>query len=166
MTTTANTSSEIKQPRTGMVHFVLSHSYTVFFGAVLLGLVFDILIPVALFSNLLFQYVGLAMIVFGSILIYWAQASSSSSRKKMEKENEQRNFESGPYRYSRNPTHIGLTSMTLGLGFILSSFFSVVFVIIASLVTKHFFLRKEEILLEERYGQAYRDYKKKVNTWV
>jgi protein-S-isoprenylcysteine O-methyltransferase Ste14 len=106
------------------------------------------------------------MILLGSMLIYWAQSTSSSTKNEMEKEGVVRDFARGPYKYSRNPTHIGLAIMTLGLGLLINSLFSVVLTVIASLITKFIFVKEEELLLEKKYGQTYCDYKKKVNTWV
>jgi protein-S-isoprenylcysteine O-methyltransferase Ste14 len=170
--TDTSTAHKSGLPQWGIAHFILSHSYFMFLCAVVLGLIFDIWIPAQIFSSVVFQYIGVLMLVTGPMLIYWAQHTSSSSKKKMESvtplgtEKLERDFENGPYRYTRNPTHVGLGIMTLGLAFILNSLFSVIFVLIASVVTKMIFLPKEEAVLEERYGQAYRDYKKKVNTWV
>jgi protein-S-isoprenylcysteine O-methyltransferase Ste14 len=56
--------------------------------------------------------------------------------------------------------------MVIGLGFLMNSLFVIFFVTIASFVTKFVFLKKEEDLLEEKYGQTYRDYKNKIKTWV
>ena len=150
----------------GMVHFVLSHSYFMFLGAVIFGIVFDMISGFRIFQSEIYSYGGIAMIILGSVLVYWAQSSSRHTHIEMKKKNTERNFEHGPYKYSRNPTHIGLTVMTLGLGFVLNSFFSIIFVITASVITKFIFLREEEALLEKRYGKPYLEYKKKVGTWV
>lgn len=151
----------------GIVHIVLSHSYTVFLLAVILGVIFDILIPTSYFGNYIFQYVGITLIILGSLLIYWAQRTTNCTKKEeLEKGILVRDFARGPYKYSRNPTHIGLTTMALGLGFTINSVFSVVFVIIAFLITKIVFIKKEEALLEKRYGDDYCNYKKKVCTWI
>jgi protein-S-isoprenylcysteine O-methyltransferase Ste14 len=143
-----------------------------FLIAVVLGVICDVWVPSQIFSSVVFQYIGVLMLVVSPTLIYWAQHTSSSSKKKMEASmvspgaEVKRSFDNGPYKYTRNPTHIGLGVMTLGLAFLLNSLFSVIFVILASLITKFIFLPKEEAVLEKRYGQSYRDYKKKVNTWV
>ena len=149
----------------GMVHNILSHSYTVFLLAVVFGLILDVFIPIYIFNDPIYQYIGLSMIVLGPAIIYWAQ-STSNATKVGNRNLTERNFERGPYKYSRNPTHIGLSIMTIGLGFLLNSVFSILLVAVASLITKFIFLRKEEGLLEKRYGQAYLDYKKKVSSWL
>jgi len=139
----------------GKIHFVLSNSYLVFLFAVVFGVVFDIIIPLDIFSGEAFQYVGLIMIILGSLLVYWAQSTSGNSKNKV-------GFENGPYKYLRSPTHFGLFVMTLGLALIINSPFSVFFTVIAHIVTKLIFIKKEEKLLEEKYGEDYLNYKKKV----
>ena len=148
-----------------MVHFILSHSYIVFLIAVVIGVVLHLIVNIQIFSGISYPYVGFAMIVIGSMLIYWAQSTSDSTLKELQKTGT-RDFESGPYKYSRSPTHVGLTIMTLGLAVVLNSFFIAACVIIASVITKLVFLKEEEALLEKRYGQPYRDYKKKVSSWL
>lgn len=151
----------------GIVHLVLSHSYTVFLLAVILGVIFDVLVPTSFFASYLFQYIGVGFIVLGSILIYWAQRTTNCTKKEeLEKGQLVRDFARGPYKYSRNPTHIGIAIMTLGLGLIINSIFSIIFVIVAFLITKNIFIKKEEALLEKRYGDDYCNYKKKVCTWL
>ena len=149
------------------IHFVLSHSYIVFLLSIILGIIFHNYYNIHILNGVTVPYIGLIVIILGTLLIYWAQSSSKSQdNKEIEEERNEKDFERGPYAYSRNPTHIGLTMVTLGLGLILNSFFIFVFVIIASLVTKLIFIRKEEKLLERKYGQKYLDYKKKVSTWI
>ena len=152
----------------GIVHLVLSHSYTVFLLAVILGVIFDIFIPTSYFGNYIFQYVGIVFIVLGSLLIYWAQSTTNcTKREEVEKGvTTVRDFARGPYKYSRNPTHIGITIMALGLGLLINSIFSIGFVLVAFFVTKIIFVKKEEALLEKRYGEDYCNYKKKVCTWL
>lgn len=159
MNDTKMTKKEEASYRDGMVHLMLSHSYTVFLAAVVLGLIIDIFVPINIFDGEKYDQIGFAMIVLASILIYWAQRTSGN---KLHKKNGVLDFASGPYKYTRTPTHYGLTIMTLGLALILSSAFSAILTIVAFIITKLIFLKKEEDLLEEKYGEAYTDYKKKV----
>ena len=149
----------------GMVHYILSHSYMVFFLAVMVGVIVDILVPVIIFKNPIFQYIGFTMIIIGSSLIYWAQ-SATSTPKEQTNTTKEKDFERGPYKYSRNPTHTGMAIMTLGLGLLLNSFFTVICILVAYLISKFIFLKKEERILEDKYGQTYLNYKKKVKSWV
>jgi len=152
--------------RKDMVHFILAHSYLIFLFSIILGVLFDTFLDHKIFSHPAYSSVGLLLMMAGTFLIYWAQKTSSRYKRNMNKGGTRSHFESGPYRYSRSPTHLGLFFLTLGFSLMINSFFSVVFTIIAHALTKIVFLKREEKLLEKKYGQVYSDYKKKVRNWL
>lgn len=157
---------KIDSSRGGMVHFVLVHSYLIFLAAVIVGVLFDTFMKEKIFSNNIYQYIGFIMLVISSIIIYWAQSTSGNYKKRISQKDERSEFEFGPYKYIRSPTHFGLFIMTLGFSLIINSFFGVVLTIVAYFVTKLFFLKKEERILENKYGETYREYKRKVKNWI
>jgi protein-S-isoprenylcysteine O-methyltransferase Ste14 len=157
---------EFREYRKGMVHFILVHSYLIFLFAVILGVFFDIFFKSKIFSSSIYQIVGLLMLIISSIIIYWAQSTSANYKKRTKKNESMSHFEFGPYKYLRSPTHFGLFIMTLGLALMINSLYSVVFTVIAYAITKMFFLRREEKLLEQKYGETYANYKKKVINWI
>lgn len=161
-----NSKDIVNSHRKGRVHFILLHSYFIFLFAVILGAFLDPLINKKIFSNSVYQTIGFLMLIVGSILIYWAQKTSSNYKQRANKDDARSYFEFGPYRYMRSPTHLGLFIVTLGFSLIINSFFGIVLIIIAYAIAKLFFLRKEEKLLEIKYGQVYIDYKKKVRNWI
>jgi protein-S-isoprenylcysteine O-methyltransferase Ste14 len=158
--------NEFKIKKKETVHFVLLHSYLMFLIAVILGVFLGMVFKMKIFSNEIYQYVGFAMLVISSLIIYWAQSTSSNYQERVHKKAGRSHFEFGPYRYMRSPTHFGLFILTLGFSLIINSLFSVIFTIIAYSITKFFFLKKEEKILENKYGEVYRDYKKKVKNWI
>lgn len=147
----------------GRVHFILFKSYTIYLFAVVLGVIFDLVFPFDIFSNKLFNYFGVILIILGSFFAYWAQKSSRVLKKD---ENGQIKFDSGPYKYLRSPTHFGLFIMTLGLGFVINSLFSILFTIIAQVISKIFFVRKQQKILEKKYGDNYVNYKNKIKDHI
>lgn len=155
-----------KAPVVGIVHVILSQSYTVFLLAVIFGVIFDIIFPSNIFDGTIFQAIGLVMILLGSILVYWAQKTTSYSKSEMNKERDINFFMKGPYRYMRNPTNFGLTIMALGLGLIISSLFSVIFLVLNYFISKFVFLKEQEDILKERYGNVYEEYTKRVKDWL
>lgn len=160
-----NTKTEDTSP-VGVVHILLFHSYVIFLVAIVLGIIVDVFFHIDLFRNNIYQYFGFLMIIIGSILIYWAQNTTSYPKSDLGKERDTNFFIRGPYRYTRNPTNLGITLMSLGLAFILNSFFSIVFVVIAYLISKLFFIRKQDTILAKRYGKIFDDYKEKVRDWL
>ncbi len=158
--------NEIGNYRKETVHFILLHSYLIFLFGVILGVIFDTTLKREIFSNPVYHYIGFGMLVISSIIIYWAQSTSSNYQERVHKKEGRSHFEFGPYRFLRSPTHFGLFILTLGFALIINSLFSVIFTFIAYLITKLVFLKKEEKLLEKKYGEVYLNYKKKVKNWI
>ena len=148
----------------GVVHILLSHSYIIFFFAVVLGVVFDALFPVRVLNGIVYEYIGLFMIIVGSYIVYWSQSSTSTSN--VTEERDVSFFLKGPYKYTRNPTNFGLTLTVLGLGFLINSLFVIIFILIVYAISRLIFIKKQDAILEERYGDVFREYKRKVKDWL
>jgi protein-S-isoprenylcysteine O-methyltransferase Ste14 len=73
----------------------------------------------------------------------------------------------GPYQYSRNPMMLGAWLMLIGEALILHSFLLLCFTVFISIPAGVLFVIKyEEHDLEERFGNEYSGYKKKVPRWI
>ncbi len=145
-----------------LVHSVLGHSYMVFFVGLVLGSLGDLYIPVH-FPNGDLKFVGTLFLFIGPLLILWAQKTSSKTRKlRYEGDSVIDTFARGPYAFTRSPTHYGIGIMVLGYSFIIGSIWLVLSTVIAFIIAKMFFLKKEEKILKQKYGEGYDDYKKKV----
>jgi protein-S-isoprenylcysteine O-methyltransferase Ste14 len=124
-----------------------------------LGLFFSFIFPIKVFDNLILNFSGFLFLFLFSYLILWAQLSS----RKFKKENvTKESFMQGPYRFTRNPTTLGLFFSLISFGIIINSIFVILFSLISFLISVLFFFKKEEQLLEKKYGQAYLEYKNKV----
>jgi len=153
----------------GLLHFLLAYSYLSFLFTIILGVLFDLILDKKLFSNNIYQYLGVFMLIVSTIFIMWAQKVSSHKNKKSEEELKKSNktyLERGPYRFLRNPTQFGLFIMTVGFGFIINSFFSVLFAVATYIFLKLSLLKKQNKILEERHGEIFDEYKKKVSNWI
>lgn len=148
-----------------IVHHILSRSYSVYFFSVMAGMIMGTIFADR-FAFMFYREIGLFVMVVGTLFIYWAQSTSGKSKKQALATNTPRNFARGPYKITRNPTHIGLAMLTIGFGFVSGSFFILFFSILAFLTSKIVFLPAEEKVLEQKYGQEYLDYKKKVRSWL
>ncbi len=143
-----------------LVHHTLAHSYTVYFFVLLFGVALDMFFPIRIFPAWLSGWVGIGLLVLSSILIIWAQRSSLHLTKAEEVTKE--NFCKGPYCYTRTPTHWGLFLLVLGFGLMINAFFITLLTIVSFFITKLVFIKDQEAILERRYGDAYREYKKSV----
>lgn len=72
----------------------------------------------------------------------------------------------GPFRYSRNPLYISLTLIFLGISFILGMAWGVVVLVPALLVLHFGVVLREERYLERKFGETYREYKRRVRRYV
>lgn len=72
----------------------------------------------------------------------------------------------GVYRYSRNPMYLGMTIVLVGVAFILANLGSLLVVplFVASITLLQ--IIPEELALEDRFGDSYREYKERVNRWI
>jgi protein-S-isoprenylcysteine O-methyltransferase Ste14 len=125
----------------------------------MIGVTLDVIFRFQIFSNPVFTWIGVIFLIFSTFLILWAQKAS----RKLNKGNmSDDTFRRGPYRYTRNPTHLGIVSLILGFGIIANAVFIVLTTLISFLINKFVFLKKEEAVLTEKYGAPYLEYKKSV----
>ena len=141
------------------IHSVLAHSYSFYLIAFLVGFFFDFIFQFTIFNHPIILSIGFILIIFSSILIFWAQNTSRNLKNKILTKDD---FLIGPYRFSRSPTHWGLSFLMLGFGFLVNGFFIVLFTVISFFITKFIFLREEESILAQKYGEPYLEYKKLV----
>ena len=146
------------------VHQILAQSYSVFFLVFLLGIILDLLWPIRIIPKYIFNPAGIILIIAGPLLIMWAQHTSGSFIKKHPKPTAE-DFKSGPYAFTRGPTHAGITMLLVGFGFIMNSPYLIALSLVASVVSRRIFLRKQENLLSKVYGEEYEQYKREVSSW-
>ncbi len=144
------------------VHKVLAHSYAMYFVLFLVGVTLDLVFMLQIFKSSVMVPTGVSVLIFASLLILWAQTTS----RNLKKENiTKETFCKGPYCYTRSPTHWGLFFLMLGFGIIVNAIFVVLTTLISFLISRYVFLEKEELILEEKYGMPYLEYKKDVKLW-
>ena len=70
------------------------------------------------------------------------------------------------YKYSRNPIYLGMGIILFGGAMVLGTFSPFIVVVIFILVIERAFIVKEEIFLENIFGDEYLEYKKSVRRWI
>jgi len=74
-------------------------------------------------------------------------------------------YQDGVYGFSRNPMYVGVTLVYLALSLWFNNAWMLI-TLIPALITMHYgVVLREEIYLEEKFGQEYLDYKTKVRRW-
>ncbi len=72
----------------------------------------------------------------------------------------------GFYKYTRNPMYVGMNSFLLGLMLILKNPLNIIFLFIFFFIVRNMFVLKEEVQMEETFGEDYLTYKRKVRRWL
>lgn len=72
----------------------------------------------------------------------------------------------GLYRWSRNPMYLGLILVLTGWGIVLGSLAPFMAIALFAKVLVVTQIAPEEAALEAKFGDAYRDYRQRVNRWV
>ncbi|MFW5450290.1 MAG: methyltransferase family protein [Methylophagaceae bacterium] len=70
------------------------------------------------------------------------------------------------YRYSRNPMYLGLLFLLIGWAFLLGSLLPFIMLPVFIVIMTRQQIIPEEQILEQKFGQQYRDYKNTVNRWL
>ena len=73
---------------------------------------------------------------------------------------------SGPFRFSRNPMYLGMVLGLIGIGLLLGKVAPFVVVPLFVMWIRARFIRHEEQLMEDRFGDDYLAYKARVRRWI
>jgi protein-S-isoprenylcysteine O-methyltransferase Ste14 len=107
--------------------------------------------------GLLLYFVGLSLAVWAKLTLKgnWGPAGEDIDQKR------QRHLvTTGPYAFSRNPIYIAVFLFTVGLFIALRSY--LIFLVLFPTINFFRAATKEEIMLEQHYGQEYLNYKARV----
>jgi protein-S-isoprenylcysteine O-methyltransferase Ste14 len=118
-----------------------------------------------------FNLVGLLLIPVGFLLIIWANFTLLHIGKIGLRDREPMQRPSnlviaGPYRFSRNPLYLGGLLALLGLVIVWSSVVTSFLTILVYIIFRYVFIKREEVILEEEFGDEYREFKKRVRRWL
>ena len=72
----------------------------------------------------------------------------------------------GPYRFTRNPMYLGLTLLYVGIAIWANTIWPLLFLPLALVVMQIGVIAREEAYLERIFGDAYREYRRRVRRWV
>jgi protein-S-isoprenylcysteine O-methyltransferase Ste14 len=142
-------------------------SYLLIYFATLIGLATGIKLR---YSNLgtltgIFQYLGLFVMLVGSLLRNWALISLGKYFSRVvEIESEHRIITGGPYHWLRHPSYTGMILVNVGVLMAIGTWLGALIVLILILAATLYRIRIEENLLIETFKDEYRRYM--AHTWL
>ncbi|MBY0328774.1 hypothetical protein K2Q02_01635 [Patescibacteria group bacterium] len=141
------------------LHTTLARSYFAYYLFSIVGLLADSIIGFD--APIRFgQTIAISCFILGPLLIVWAQRTSSHFRQRGE-DTQHPYFIHGPYRLMRNPTHLGLVILVTGYAAISGSAIFLCLTVLGYIVSNMLF-KRYELIITEKYGDHYTEYKKKV----
>jgi protein-S-isoprenylcysteine O-methyltransferase Ste14 len=73
---------------------------------------------------------------------------------------------SGPYRFTRNPMYLGMVFLYIALAFALGVIWALAVLPVVIAVVDGYVISTEECYLEMKYGDEYREYKRRTRRWL
>jgi protein-S-isoprenylcysteine O-methyltransferase Ste14 len=132
--------------------------------AILAGVAIHRWIPVRVLSDALVPWLGVAGVLIGLGIGGW---SFWEFRKV-------RNFPggptgvlvtTGPFRFSRNPMYVAMSSLQLGIGLWLNTAWIIVLLVPIVVFIHRSVIEREERYMTEKFGEPYRVYQGAVRRW-
>jgi protein-S-isoprenylcysteine O-methyltransferase Ste14 len=133
----------------------------------LLLLFVDKILSIPNMQSSLLMTVGIGALMVGLFFRVWAAYTFyQSSIKVLAILPQNKLVVSGPYRISRNPLHIGIVCVTLGMALIMGSPSGVIFAIFTLISFDIYVCFFDESRLRRVFGEPYINYKKSTPRWI
>ena len=73
---------------------------------------------------------------------------------------------SGAFRFSRNPMYLGMIMILIGAGILMGSLSPFTMIPVFVIIMDRVFITPEERMLDQRFGNDWRNYKARVRRWI
>ena len=133
----------------------------------MLGFLTDRLWSAAFLPDVLQYAVGEALIAISLVIVPWvlrefAKAGTHFDARKPVVAL----ITGGPFRFSRNPSYVAMTLLCAGVSVITDTLWILFWLVPAVLILDVAVIRREERFLDQKFGEAYRDYTRRVRRWL
>ncbi len=111
--------------------------------------------------------VGAPLLVIGSLIILYSKQALSKQQQPSEPGVATTMIiDNGMFSYSRNPLYTGLTICYCGLSFAIDNAWLLALLPITLIAVQITLIKPEERYLEQKFGNKYRAYQKRVRRWI
>lgn len=139
----------------------------IFLLFMLLGQGLQYVWPVTISSSLVVKLIGVGLIVFGLFIIALVSRSFTRVETNIEPwKPTTKIVSSGVFAYSRNPVYSAFCLVVIGAGCVLNSVWLLISFLPSAILVYHVAITKEEAYLEQKFGEQYLSYKRKVRCWI
>jgi len=137
------------------------------FSAIAIMALLHFLLPGAKVLALPWNLLGLIPLAFGIIINLSADRSfkeDETTVKPLEKSD--RLITTGAFKISRHPMYLGFVLILLGIAMLMGSFTPYIFVMVFAVFMDIVFIKYEEKKLDETFGEAWLQYRRKIRRWI
>jgi protein-S-isoprenylcysteine O-methyltransferase Ste14 len=139
----------------------------IFLSGLLFGALITWFYPVTLLPGGLAVLLGNLLLLGGIAVIALAYLHMKKAKTNIEPwKPTTRILDSGLYRFSRNPIYVGMIAIYLGVTCLFNSVWFLPFLPLVLLVVHYGVILREEKYLENKFGEEYLDYQKRVRRWI
>ena len=140
---------------------------TYWMGSIIAMLALHYFLPVIEMIDVPWNWVGIFPILAGLMLNLSADRAFKVARTTVKPfQTSTALVTGGVFRISRHPMYLGMALSLLGLALLLGSLFPFLVVLVFSLIMEYVFIRTEEKMLRETFGEAYAAYADRVRKWI
>jgi protein-S-isoprenylcysteine O-methyltransferase Ste14 len=137
------------------------------FSAIAIMVLLHFLLPGTKVLALPWNLLGVIPLVFGIII----NLSADKSFKKHETtvkplEKSDRLITTGVFKISRHPMYLGFVLILLGIAMLMGFFTPYIVILVFAIFMDMLFIRYEEKKLENTFGEAWLQYRKKTGRWI
>ncbi len=135
--------------------------------SVILMIALHLIFPLKSIITSPYNYFGLLLLLLGFLMNIWASEyfkKVQTAIKPFQKSSYL--VTEGLFKYSRHPMYLGMVVALLGLFLFLGSITPIIIIPMFIYSIKKKFIQVEEKTLEEKFGEQYLTYKKKVRCWI
>lgn len=139
----------------------------IFLGALGLGLLLHWLIPMGSFPITFSKPLGIGLCLTGVAVGFWGSATMHLAGTNVRPDLPAKTLVTGgPFRFSRNPLYLSLTTLYLGITLFCEAMWPLIMLVPVLAFVHWRIVLREELYLETKFGDAYRDYKTRVRRWL
>lgn len=138
----------------------------IFLGALLLAILLDAVLPLTPLPELL-SYIGVGLMVLSVIPGPWAVLVMLKAKTGIEPHHAATQLvTAGPFRFTRNPIYLTMTLFVLGFGLVMRTLWILPALSLGLLILHYGVIFREERYLTRKFGDSYRQYRRRVRRWL
>jgi protein-S-isoprenylcysteine O-methyltransferase Ste14 len=140
---------------------------TYFLVTIILSIIMHFVLPIKRIISPPYTYAGIIFIVFGGVINLWTDGLFKEMKTTVKPyEDAVELITQGPFKLSRHPMYLGMTSILFGIALLHGTIVTFIFPILFIVLCEVLFIRFEEASMEKIFGEKYLNYRKKVRRWI